>query len=122
MKKMTRVMMVLSQVNLKSCCVVPEQLSTFAKENKVQILWDLLSSGEISQCIAYRQKLRSPSSPILTQGNFSQGTPLGQTSLTLFLSNTADLLFNTCLTFNRNMLYPKMAREAGHYFATWVAR
>ena len=40
MKKMTRVMMVLSQVNLKSCCVVPEQLSTFAKENKVQILLD----------------------------------------------------------------------------------
>ena len=22
----------------------------------------------------------------------------------------------------RNMLYPKMAREAGHYFETWVAR
>ena len=25
------------QVNLKSCCVVPEELSTFAKENRVKL-------------------------------------------------------------------------------------
>ena len=25
------------QVNLKSCCVVPEELSTFAKENRVNL-------------------------------------------------------------------------------------
>ena len=29
--------------------------------------------------------------------------------------------FSTSLDL-RNMLYPKMAREAGHYFETWVAR
>jgi len=62
------------QVNLKSCCVVPEQLSTFAKENKVTLLTH---------------------------------------------SDPGELLPGDTL---RNMLYPKMAREAGHYFATWVAR
>ena len=32
-----------NQVNLKSCCVVPEELSTFAKENRVrQLTLDIL--------------------------------------------------------------------------------
>lgn len=62
------------QVNLKSCCVVPEELSSFAKSNRVTLLTH---------------------------------------------SDPGELLPGDCL---RNMLYPKMAREASHYFETWVAR
>jgi len=62
------------QVNLKSCCVVPEELSSFAKEEGVTLLTH---------------------------------------------SDPGELLPGDTL---RNMLYPKMAREAGHYFETWVAR
>ena len=62
------------QVNLKSCCVVPEELSTYAKENKLTLLTH---------------------------------------------SDPGELLPGDCL---RNMLYPKLAREAGHYAADWVAR
>jgi len=62
------------QVNLKSCCVVPEELSTFAKENQVTLLTH---------------------------------------------SDPAELLPGDSL---RNMLYPKMAREAGYYCETWIAR
>jgi len=62
------------QVNLKSCCVVPEELSSFAKENKVTLLTH---------------------------------------------SDPGELLPDDCL---RNMLYPKLSREAGHYSASWVAR
>jgi len=62
------------QVNLKSCCVVPEELSTYAKENKLTLLTH---------------------------------------------SDPGELLPGDCL---RNMLYPKLAREAGHYAAHWVAR
>ena len=61
-------------VNLKSCCVVPEELSSFAKDNKVTLL---------THC------------------------------------DPGELLPGDCL---RNMLYPKLAREAGHYSADWVAR
>ena len=63
-----------SQVNLKSCCVVPEELSNFAKSNKLTLLTH---------------------------------------------SDPGELLPGDCL---RNMLYPKLAREAGHYAADWVAR
>jgi len=62
------------QVNLKSCCVVPEELSNFAKSNKLTLLTH---------------------------------------------SDPGELLPGDCL---RNMLYPKLAREAGHYAAHWVAR
>jgi len=62
------------QVNLKSCCVVPEELSNFAKSNKLTLLTH---------------------------------------------SDPGELLPGDCL---RNMLYPKLAREAGHYAADWVAR
>ena len=39
------------KVNLKSCCVVPEELSSFAKDNKVTLLThsdpgDCLRTGE----------------------------------------------------------------------------
>jgi hypothetical protein len=63
-----------SQVNLKSCCVVPEELSSFAKEQRVTLLTH---------------------------------------------SDPGELLPGDTL---RNMLYPKVAREAGHYFETWIAR
>ena len=63
-----------TQVNLKSCCVVPEELSGFAKSNKVTLLTH---------------------------------------------SDPGELLPGDSL---RNMLYPKLAREAGHYAADWVAR
>ena len=63
-----------TQVNLKSCCVVPEELSNFAKSNKLTLLTH---------------------------------------------SDPGELLPGDCL---RNMLYPKLAREAGHYAAHWVAR
>ena len=59
---------------MKSCCVVPEELSSFAKSNRVTLLTH---------------------------------------------SDPGELLPGDCL---RNMLYPKMAREASHYFETWVAR
>lgn len=62
------------QVNLKSCCVVPEELSSFAKEQRVTLLTH---------------------------------------------SDPGELLPGDTL---RNMLYPKVAREAGHYFETWIAR
>jgi len=62
------------QVNLKSCCVVPEELSSFAKDNKVTLLTH---------------------------------------------SDPGELLPGDCL---RNMLYPKLSREAGHYSAAWIAR
>jgi len=62
------------QVNLKSCCVVPEELSAFAKDNKLTLLTH---------------------------------------------SDPGELLPGDCL---RNMLYPKLSREAGHYSADWVAR
>ena len=63
-----------TQVNLKSCCVVPEELSAFAKSNKLTLLTH---------------------------------------------SDPGELLPGDSL---RNMLYPKLAREAGHYAADWVAR
>lgn len=62
------------QVNLKSCCVVPEELSSFAKNNKVTLLTH---------------------------------------------SDPGELLPGDSL---RDMLYPKLSREAGHYSAAWVAR
>jgi len=62
------------QVNLKSCCVVPEELSAFAKDNKLTLLTH---------------------------------------------SDPGELMPGDCL---RNMLYPKLSREAGHYSADWVAR
>eukprot|EP00092_Neocalanus_flemingeri_P015253 GFUD01016483.1.p1 GENE.GFUD01016483.1~~GFUD01016483.1.p1 ORF type:complete len:272 (+),score=62.33 GFUD01016483.1:41-856(+) len=62
------------QVNLKSCCVVPEELSSFAKDNKVTLLTH---------------------------------------------SDPGELLPGDCL---RNMLYPKLSREAGHFSAAWIAR
>ena len=63
-----------TQVNLKSCCVVPEELSAFAKSAKITLLTH---------------------------------------------SDPGELLPGDSL---RNMLYPKLAREAGHYAADWVAR
>ena len=87
----------LVQVNLKSCCVVPEELSTFAKENKVGEKFALYispnhhfiflpSTGE--SMILYRLtlyishyhikgELRSPYSPTLTLGSCYQEILLG---------------------------------------------
>ena len=62
------------QINLKSCCVVPEELSVFAKEK----------------------------------------------AITLYThSDPSELLPGDCL---RNMLYPKLSRQAGHFSASWIAR
>jgi len=62
------------QVNLKSCCVVPEELSLFVKENGVTLL------------------THSDPSEILPEDGL------------------------------RTMLYPKLAGEASHYSASWIAR
>lgn len=62
------------QVNLKSCCVVPEELSMFVKENGVTLL------------------THSDPSEILPEDGL------------------------------RTMLYPKVAGEASHYSASWIAR
>jgi len=62
------------QINLRSCCVVPEELSVFAKENDVTLYTH---------------------------------------------SDPTELLPGDCL---RNMLYPKLSRQAGHFSACWIAR
>jgi len=62
------------QINLRSCCVVPEELSLFAKEKDITLYTH---------------------------------------------SDPTELLPGDSL---RNMLYPKLSRQAGHFSASWIAR
>ena len=77
---------------MKSCCVVPEELSQFVKENSITLL---------------------------THSDPSELLP-GDSLRYIFFKCYEKLYL--LLLFSRTMLYPKLSREAGHYSASWIAR
>ena len=52
------------QVNLKSCCVVPEELSTFAKENRVRRFLKLICDWFCKTVTLKNEKSGDPAHPL----------------------------------------------------------
>ena len=53
-----------NQVNLKSCCVVPEELSTFAKENRVRRFLKLICDWFCKTVTLKNEKSGDPAHPL----------------------------------------------------------